>query len=215
MPLSTQTAVSNGTLALLPISISYLDRSEITVHFNGVLATTGWFWVGTSDHTIAFSPVVLDGVVVQVRRNTDLSAPRHIFTTGAAFTAASLDEDIRQILHISQEARENTAGVSDVYTDLNMHGYNTKLLRPAVTAGEAVEYTQFNTAITNLVGSQANANTVATAAATATAAASAASASAAAAAGAAGLAANYATLASITDYGSITGVADNSDYGSI
>jgi hypothetical protein len=118
---STQVAVSDGSLALLDISIDYLSRPEITVYFDAVL-TTDWAWVGDSDKQITFDPVVPLGVEVLVKRTTDISALRHTFSLGAAFTTQSLDEDLKQVLHIAQEASEANFG-GDFYGDINMH-YN-------------------------------------------------------------------------------------------
>lgn len=122
MAYSTQRTTSDGTLDLIDISIVYFDRSEIAVLFDGVVQTTGWSWVGTTEKKIAFSPDVPNGVEVMLVRTTDLSKPRHIFTLGAKFDTQSMDEDIRQILHIAQEAKEN-ATIEEVFHNLNMHGY--------------------------------------------------------------------------------------------
>lgn len=122
MAYSTQRETSDGTLALIDIGIVYFDRSEIAVLFDGVVQLTGWTWVGTTAKQISFSPVVPAGVEVMLVRSTDLSEPRHVFTLGAKFTTESMDEDIRQILHIAQEAREN-ATIEEVFHNLNMHGY--------------------------------------------------------------------------------------------
>jgi hypothetical protein len=120
MATSTQRAVSDGTLALLDISIAYLDRTEISVYIDSLLSTD-WAWVGTADHQITFDPIVPDGIEVLVKRTTDISELRHEFSGGAAFTASTLDEDLTQVLHIAQEAVES--GLSgEFYNDLNMHG---------------------------------------------------------------------------------------------
>jgi len=116
---STQTVVSDGGLVLLDISFDYLDRSSISVYFDSVL-TEDWAWVGVSDKQITFDPAVPDGTVVLVKRTTDLSELRHAFTLGAAFTAQSLDEDLKQVLHIAQEATEANF-VGDFYSNINMH----------------------------------------------------------------------------------------------
>lgn len=102
---STQSVVSDGTLALLDLSINYLDRSEISVYFDAVL-TTDWAWVGTTAKQITFSPVVPVGTNVLVKRTTNISKLRHEFSKGAAFSPGVLDEDLTQVLHIAQEASE-------------------------------------------------------------------------------------------------------------
>lgn len=122
MAFSTQRTTSDGTLVLLDISIEYFDRSEIAVLFDGVVDVYPWEWVGTTEKKISFTPAVPNDVEVMLVRTTDLEAVRHIFTLGAQFTTQSLDEDLLQILHIAQEAREN-ATIEEVFHNLNMHGY--------------------------------------------------------------------------------------------
>lgn len=135
MAYSTQRATSDGTLVLLDVAITYFDRSEIAVLYDGVLQNTGWSWVGSTDKKVSFSPAVPLGVEVMLVRTTDLANPRHIFTLGAKFTTESLDEDIRQILHIAQEAREN-ATIEEVFHDLNMHGYKIVNQGPGVVGND-------------------------------------------------------------------------------
>lgn len=122
MAFSTQRTTSDGTLVLLDISIKYFDRSEIAVLFNGVVNAYPWAWVGSTESKISFSPAVPNTVEVMLVRTTDLSQVRHMFTLGAQFTTESLDEDLVQILHIAQEAKEN-ATIEEVFHNLNMHGY--------------------------------------------------------------------------------------------
>jgi len=131
MASSTQRAESDGTLVLLDLSIDYLDRSEITVFYDLVPNTTDWSWVGLTEKRIAFSPAVPDGVEVLVRRSTDITKLRHEFSEGAAFTADSLDEDLKQVLHITQEASEaNLSG--EFYSNIDLHGYKIVNSAPGV-----------------------------------------------------------------------------------
>jgi len=141
---STQRAVSDGTLVLLPISIEYFDRSEITVYFDDLLVDEGfgWSWVGSTDKTLAFSPAVLDGVEVKVVRTTDISLVRHVFVDGAAFLDETLDENYKQMLHIAQEARER-ASIADMFSDLNMHGYHIINVGTATEPHHAISLAQY------------------------------------------------------------------------
>lgn len=164
MAFSTQRVTSDGTLATLAISIEYFDRSEISVLFDGVLTTTGWSWVGSTDHTISFSPEVPEGVEVLLVRATDLSEVRHQFSLGAAFKASTVDEDFMQILHIAQEARENTS-ISDIYQDFNVHGFKVLNVGLATNPGDAVSLGQFSAHDTTIVGYKDDAAASATAAA--------------------------------------------------
>jgi len=141
---SYQNATSDGTMAFIDISIDYLDRSEIVVLFDGVLTVedTDWAWFGTTDKRITFPVDVPDGVVVTVKRITDASAIRHEFSTGAAFTARSLDEDLKQALHIAQEASEgNVSG--EFFQDVDMHGFRLYNVGTAVDDTDALTLGQY------------------------------------------------------------------------
>src|SRR5690349_19320457 len=105
MAFSTQTAVSDGTLVNLALSLEYLDRSEISVEFDGI-EVPDWAWVGVTDTAITFSPAVPNGVVVTVRRTTQIAAAIHNFEDGAQFRPDVLDENFAQTLHILQELAE-------------------------------------------------------------------------------------------------------------
>lgn len=144
MAYSIQREVSDGTLVLLDISISYIERSEISVYFDDVLQTEGatWDWVGTTDAKISFSPAVPNLVEVTVKRVTDLSDLRHRYSEGAAFTAGSMDESFEQVLHIAQEATEGSLG-GGFFTDINMHTYKIKNLGAAVDPMDAVPLAQY------------------------------------------------------------------------
>lgn len=192
MSYSTQRVTSDGTLILLPISIEYFDRTEISVLFNGVV-TSDWAWVGSTDKTLSFTPAVPNGTEVTVLRTTDLSEVRHMFSLGAAFKAETVDEDFSQILHIAQEARE-IAGISDVYQDIDIHGYKIRHLGLASEAGDAVSFGQFSEHDATIVGYK---DAAAASAAAAAISAEGAAASAAAAEAAGTVAAEAAIAASI------------------
>ena len=105
MAYSYQSVVSNGTLTNLLLTINYIDRSEISVYFNGALSTA-WSWVGTTEKQITFSPAVPNGTTVLVRRATALQSSKHVFRSGAQFKAQAIDENNTQLLHAAQEAQE-------------------------------------------------------------------------------------------------------------
>lgn len=177
MALSTQRAVSDGTLVLLDLSIHYLDRSEIAVYFDAAL-TTGWAWVGETAKQITFTPAVPNGVEVLVKRTTDISKLRHEFSSGAAFNARVLDEDLMQVLHIAQEASEtNLSG--QFYSDIDMHNYRIRNIGTAVDNTDALTLGQYKADANGAFASKtAAANSATAAAGSATAAANSASAAA-------------------------------------
>lgn len=140
MALSNMTIVSDGNLEFVSISFNYLDRSEINVYFDSIPNST-WAWVGDTNQ-IKFTPKVPNGVTVLIARMTDASDLRHVFSEGAAFTAKTLDEDLRQVLHIVQEAKEtNLSG--DFYSDIDMHGFHINNLSTATLDNQAVSLGQY------------------------------------------------------------------------
>lgn len=140
MALSNMTVVSDGNLEFVSISFNYLDRSEISVYFDSVPNST-WAWVGDTNQ-IQFTPKVPNGVTVLIARMTDASDLRHIFSEGAAFTAKTLDEDLRQVLHIVQETKEtNLSG--DFYSGIDMHGNQITNLGTATLDNQAVSLGQY------------------------------------------------------------------------
>lgn len=109
MPYSYQSAVSDGTLSTLLLTIDYADRSEISVTFDDDIAHS-WSWVGVSEKQLSFSPAIPNGVTVLVLRQTDIEDSRHLFATGARFSASAVDQNFQQLLAAAQELRELATG---------------------------------------------------------------------------------------------------------
>ena len=170
MAQSTQRAVSDGTLVFLDLSIHYLDRSEIAVYFDAAL-TADWAWVGETAKQIKFTPAVPNGVEVLVKRTTDMSKIRHEFSSGAAFTARVLDEDLAQVLHIAQEAAESNLS-GQFYADINMHNYRIRNVGTAVDDTDALTLGQYKADANGAFASKTAAAASATAAANSATAAS-------------------------------------------
>ena len=153
MSYSTQSVTSDGSLVLIDISFDYITRDEVSVFFDSV-PTTAWSWVGTSEKQIAFSPAVPAGVDVLVKRTTDISGVRHEFTLGAAFTYKTLDEDLKQVLHIAQEASEaNFSG--EFFTPINMHANKITELADGVDPQDAATIGQLGSYEANAAASAA------------------------------------------------------------
>lgn len=198
MSYSIQRAVSDGTLDYLDISIEYFDREEISVLFDGVVDARQWAWVGVEDKAISFTPAVVNGIEVTVRRTTDISQPRHEYSGGAMFTTEALDESLRQVLHIAQEAKEGS-GLGEVYQDLNFHGFKAVNVGDGSAPMDAVNHRQMEVHDATIVGYMNAADASADAAA-ASAAAAAVSEANAATAVAAGISAHVAAADPHTQY---------------
>lgn len=116
MSYKPQTVVSDGTLQELLIQFEVIDRSTVTVYMEGVpvpLIAGLWSWVGNSNSNIRFNPTVPAGVVVAVKRTTNIDELLHQYSLGAQFRADTLDESFQQILHAAQEFQSEGALPSD------------------------------------------------------------------------------------------------------
>ena len=156
---SVQTVVSDGSLTLLDLSINYFARTHIKVSFNSVEQTLGttWNWVGTTDKKIQFTPAVVAGVTVQVKRQTPLDAPRHVYSSpgNAPFNKSTVDENFQQALYASQEAAEG-ANLQNFAQDVSAAGHKLTDLGDAMLDGDAVslkvlrDYLPYGPAATSL-----------------------------------------------------------------
>lgn len=155
MALSTQSVTSNGTLVLLDLSIDYITRDEISVFFDSLPApSASWAWVGNTEKKITFSPAVASGVRVLVKRTTNISKLRHEFSLGAAFISRTLDEDLKQVLHIAQEASEaNFSG--NFFVPINMHGNRLTEVGAGVDPSDAATVGQLGSYRTDAAASAA------------------------------------------------------------
>lgn len=149
MAYSNQRTVSDGSLRTILLAISFFDKTEITVFVNDVeqiLEDGDYIWA--TSNSIQFPAALPSGDLVIIRRRTDISEMRHIFTEGAQFTNQTLDEDYTQMLHIAQESVEGSY-TKELFNDLDMHQYRIRNLGTAVLEGDAVPLGQVRSIITN------------------------------------------------------------------
>ena len=134
MAYSTQTVIApNGgaPLSQINLSFNYLDRDEIDVYINeALLSRSAWHF--NSDTQIELNTGLNNSEVILVKRRTDLSALRHRYSQGAAFRADTLDESLKQVLHIAQEATESNMS-GEFFNDINMHSHQIYNLDTNVT----------------------------------------------------------------------------------
>lgn len=138
MAFSTQRAVSDGSMTYLDISIQYQKRADIQVFFNNLPAAPGtWSWVGTTDKRIQFTNPVPNGTEVLLKRTTRIDSIINVFALGAKFTNASMDTNFQQLMYLNQEAVEGAA-LTDIFNDVDFHGYRIRNLGPAENDNEAI-----------------------------------------------------------------------------
>lgn len=154
MAFSTQRAVSDGTMAYLDLSIQYMKRADINVFYNGLPADPAtWAWVGVTDKRIAFSPVIPNGVEVLLKRTTQINAIINVFANGAKFNNAAMDQNFTQLLYLNQEAVEGAA-LTDIFNDVDFHGFKIKNLGLAVDDTDAITFGQLKTMSTGAYNAQ-------------------------------------------------------------
>lgn len=121
---SVQEETSDGTLDRVVLGIDFIDTSHIHV-FRSDIETelaVGVDYTWDGDTAINLSVTVPTGVVVTLLRRTLYNAMLNVFSGGAPFTRAVLDENFEQILMISQEATESSL-TYDYYRNLNLHNH--------------------------------------------------------------------------------------------
>lgn len=147
MSFSIQRETSDGTLSTLDLTIEYIDQADVHAYVNDIeIDLTGgstpytWEWITPAQ--IKITPDVPNGLVAMVKRSTPMEAMYHNFDAGAVFKDETVDENFKQVLFLSQEAKEGS-GVSDIYSDVNMHGYVIGNHGAAVLDGDLVTFGQY------------------------------------------------------------------------
>lgn len=138
MAYSIQTAVSDGTLEVLDLSIKYMDKSHIFVYVDDVLVDgTAYSYVWLTDTRIQVVPAIASGSTIKVIRKTLTDEMWNEFSKGARFSTTSMDENFKQLLFLAQEYSEGIY-VSDFYTDVDIHLKQILNLGDPVNDGDAV-----------------------------------------------------------------------------
>lgn len=138
MAYSIQTAVSNGTLEVLDLSIKYMDKSHIFVYVDDVLVDgSAYSYVWLTDTRIQVVPAVANGSTLKVIRKTLTDEMWHEFSKGARFSTTSMDENFEQLLFLAQEYSEGIY-VTDFYSDLDLHLKRILNLGDPINDGDAV-----------------------------------------------------------------------------
>lgn len=134
--------VSDGNLSVVPLTIKFFEQSHIGVYIDDVaLPTAGYSYAWSGATTITITPAVSAGVQVSIRRQTPADYVLHEFQAGAVFSETSIDDNFRQDLFLLQEAKEQSL-VTDLFTDVDMHGNKVRNLGSAVSGGDATPLSQ-------------------------------------------------------------------------
>lgn len=154
MAYSTQRAVSDGTMTYIDVAIGYQYQSDIAVFYDDLPAGAGtWSWSSTTSKRIVFTTAIASGVEVLIKRSTTMGKVINVFASGAKFNNASMDTNFQQMLYLTQEAVEGAA-LTDIFNDVDFHGYKIKNLGTATDDNDAITYGQVKTLSTSAYTSQ-------------------------------------------------------------
>lgn len=134
---SVQIEVSDGTLKRVEVGIEYDSTSTLQVYKGDsevplVLGTD----YSIDGKAVVFPTAVPSGMSVVLRRVTPISVMQNRYDGGAAFSRDTLDENFLQILRLAQEFTEG-AGLSDIFRNINLHGFRIKNMGDPVDARDA------------------------------------------------------------------------------
>lgn len=139
---SVMQLVSDGSLSTIPLTIKFFEQGHIGVYIDDVaLPADGYSYVWSGATTITITPAVTFGAQVSIRRQTPADYVLHEFQAGAVFSEASIDDNFRQDLFLLQEAKEQSL-VTDLFTDIDMHGNKVRNLGSAILGGDATPLSQ-------------------------------------------------------------------------
>lgn len=139
---SLMVIISDGSLSTIPLTIQFFEQAHINVSVNDIpLPSGGYTYAWTGASTIQITPAVASGAKVIIQRKTPAAAILHDFQAGAVFSEVSVDENFRQELFLLQEANEQGL-VTDLFADLNMHGFRITGLGSGANPGDAVNLQQ-------------------------------------------------------------------------
>ena len=131
------------------------SKDIILVTLNGVLVESlGYATIRKNASTVRITPAITVGTV-RLTRETDIDEPFHKFTSGALFTAKSMDENFEQIRHSQQEVNDGFK-----YSTQNI----TKLFNTTVTNlnNQYATFTQGTNSIINAFTQDINTRLTAT-----------------------------------------------------
>lgn len=143
--LATQIEVSDGTLSIVNVGITFFNQADISVSLDqSDPLVTGVDYHWTSATTLQFLDTVTipgglipNGVEVIIRRDTKNDEMYNILDGGAPFSRLTLDENYKQLLFLSQEFSEGL-GLDGLRNNLNMNGYRLINVGDPISPQDAV-----------------------------------------------------------------------------
>jgi hypothetical protein len=90
----------------------YLDEDHINVYYDDVLTDAG-NWTLTTDTTITLDPIPDNGVVITIRRESDITELMVDYEGGSLLSEDNLDTANTQLLYLIQELADRIEALED------------------------------------------------------------------------------------------------------
>ena len=100
----------DGVTTIFDFDFPYQNKTEVFVSVNGI--DTTYVWLAGSEYSVQVTPAPALGAKLRIYRSTMAYAPLHVFDAGVPFLPRYVDENNRQLLYVSQEAINSTAGTA-------------------------------------------------------------------------------------------------------
>jgi hypothetical protein len=113
MATTKNTYTGNGTNKLFSITFPYLNASDVKVYLNNALQTITTQYTFANLTQIEFVSAPANGAVIDILRETNSDSPEATFFVGSPIRANDLNEDVNQLLYLTQETQNS---IDDVQT---------------------------------------------------------------------------------------------------
>lgn len=115
---ATNEFTSDGVISTYTFSFEgeypgYLEDEHINVYYDDVLVDTA-DWTLSTDTQVTLSPVPANGVVITIRRESDIAGRLVDYASGALLSQNNLDTSNTQLIYLIQELADRLEALEGV-----------------------------------------------------------------------------------------------------
>ena len=162
MATTSNTYTGNGSNKLFSITFPYLDESDIDVYLNGTLQTITTQYIFANATTIEFVTAPSNGAVVLLDRSTDDVALQATFFTGSTIRSSDLNSNFDQVLFIAQESTNDATAAVAASTAATVTANSAASVAGTASTNASNALSTANSAITTANNALSTANTAST-----------------------------------------------------
>ena len=162
MATTSNTYTGNGSNKLFSITFPYLDTSDIDVYLNGTLQTITTHYFFANATTIEFVTAPSNGAVVLLDRSTDDVALQATFFTGSTIRSSDLNSNFDQVLFIAQESTNDATAAVAASTAATVTANSAASVAGTASTNASNALSTANSAITTANNALSTANTAST-----------------------------------------------------